>query len=108
MSWLRIDDRFPRHPRIAPLSDRAFRVHVTGMCYASEFLTDGHVPTPPGEEKAVRELVRRGIWAPDDAGGYVIHDWADYNPSAETIRQQRKAASERMRDWRRRRREPGS
>ena len=44
MTWLRIDDCMPDHPKVDGLSDRAFRAHVTGLCYCARHLTDGNVP----------------------------------------------------------------
>jgi hypothetical protein len=41
MSWVRLDDSFPEHPKVIALTDAAFRAHVRGLCYAGRFLTDG-------------------------------------------------------------------
>ena len=44
MTWIKLNDNAPRHPKIAGLSDRAFRAWVNSLCYASEFLTNGALP----------------------------------------------------------------
>ena len=106
--WVRLDDGFPEHPKILRLSDRAFRLHVTAMCWSARQLTDGRVPVEwirerPGLRVAVHELTVVGLWEHVDAD-YLVHDWEDWNPSAETIAQQRKNRIERQRRYRERRR----
>lgn len=41
MSWVRLDDGFADHPKIAALDDRAFRIHIWALCYSARHLTDG-------------------------------------------------------------------
>lgn len=95
MTWARIDDVFPDHPKVVELSDRAFRVHVAAICYAARHLTDGHIPKAAvpglaaGRKAAVTELVRSGLWDKNGNGGFVIHDYLDYNPSREEIEAER-------------------
>jgi hypothetical protein len=92
MSWLRIEGRMPHHRKIAPLSDAAFRLHVTAKAWCVEEESDGKVPTkvpatlpaaPRGKklDVIVTELVDADLWEPVD-GGYLIHDFLVYNPSA--------------------------
>lgn len=85
MSWARLEDSFPDHPKVAALSDTEFRLHVTAICYASRYHTDGHIPAAAirvlrGTPKTADQLVRAGVW--ETAGdGWMIHDFLDYNPS---------------------------
>lgn len=96
--WLRLDDGFGEHPKIVGLSDRAFRTHVLAMLYCARNLTDGYVPKGYAANRAVvAELVARGVWAPTEGGGFVVHDWHEWNPSSERIRQRLKADRERKR-----------
>jgi hypothetical protein len=96
--WLRLDDGFGEHPKIVDLSDKAFRVHVLALLYCARNLTDGRLPARyPVDVSTGRELVRRGLWAPTEGGGWVIHDWSEWNPSAEAIRQRLKNDRERKR-----------
>ena len=81
MTWLKLDDRFPRHPKVLSLSDRAFRAHVSGLCYCAEQLTDGVVEAGIVDKRAARELVGAGLWIEMPAGRHRIHDFLDYNPS---------------------------
>lgn len=100
MSWLRIEGKAPQHPKIAPLSDAAFRLHFTAMCWCVEHLTDGHVPfeipktltsTQRGKRlgDALKDLESRGLWHATPGGGWMIHDFLDWNPSAEETRAKR-------------------
>ena len=82
MPWLRLEDKFTRHPKVRGLSDKAFRVHVDVLCQAAEWLTDGRIPPDFTRRTAiVSELETAGLWDRNGAG-WVIHDWSDYNPTA--------------------------
>jgi len=82
MGWLRLDDAFGDHPKVIGLSDRAFRAHVMGLLYCARHLTDSVVPHAAAPKTAaVRELERAGLWTATRGGGWLIHDFLDYNPS---------------------------
>jgi len=104
--WVRLDDGFPEHPKILRLSDGAFRLHVTAMCWSARQLTDGRIPAlwvPRDRRVAVHELTAPELWERID-DDYLVHDWQDWNPSAADIAQIRKNRAERQRRWRDRRR----
>lgn len=97
MSWVRLDDQFTRHPKVARLSDKAFRAHVDALCYCACFLTDGYIPANEvkARGKVLAELTLE-LWARYE-NGYVIHDYLDYNLSRvqwqELQRKRREAGS---------------
>jgi hypothetical protein len=70
VSWVRLDDAMPEHPKIAGLSDAAFRLHVSALCYSGRHLTDGEISrgvlrllgVPP---RRAAELVSAGVWTRD-------------------------------------------
>lgn len=101
MSWAKFDDAFADHPKIAGLSDAAFRLHVTAILYAARFETDGNLPVGavarmgPGRE----ELLAAGLWD-EVATGWAIHDYLDYNPSKADRERMRQQATERQQRWR--------
>lgn len=108
MSWLRLDDKFTRHRKVAALSDAAFRVHVTALGHAAEFETDGRISTadlvvmpslPRGVKltRAIEKLIEADLWHEDGDGAWQIHDFLDWNPSREDRNAKRNAARERMR-----------
>lgn len=87
MVWVKLDDSFADHPKLAALSDRAFRVHLRALCLCARHLTDGHIPTAWKPQlgtnpKIIAELRDARLWD-DAAGGFQIHDYLRYNPSRE-------------------------
>lgn len=88
MAWVRLDDHVDEHPKIAALSDGAFRLWTNALCYANRSLTDGFIPAnmlgrmhSSGKVKTLAaELVRQGLWSIVD-GGWRIHDYLVYQPS---------------------------
>lgn len=92
MTWVRLDDQFADHPKVVGLSAKAFRLHVTAICYAARQETDGVIPRGVAFVVAARkwlgELTSAGLWE-DHPSGYVIHDYLEYNPSADEVRSKR-------------------
>lgn len=88
MSWLRIDDRFANHPKIARLSDKEFRIWMRTLCYCAAY------QDPTVDAAAIREVVGLtpamvikfhdfGLLDPMGAD-HEIHDWASYQPTDKT------------------------
>lgn len=110
MPWVKIDDRFPSHRKIALLSDRAFRLHVSAICWCSENLTDGRITDRElkliahirGLKATAKQLEDAGLWDRTD-DGWVIHDFLDYNPSRTQVLAERKKNAERQERFRQRR-----
>lgn len=111
MTWLKVDDRFPRHHKVMPLSDKAFRMHVAALCHCAESLSDGRVteravrmllPVIGAQtwKKYVNELVSAGLWTVE-AHGWSINDFLDYNPSSVKVKEQRLRNAERQEKHRR-------
>jgi len=93
MVWLRLEDSFGDHPKIAGLTDRAFRAHVLGLLYCARQVSDGFVPTalaPKG--RTIQELTAAGLWTAT-LRGFTIHDWLDWNPSRAEVDSKRYAKS---------------
>lgn len=95
MTWAKFDDQFPDHPKVDPLSDLAFRLHVAAICHSARYLTDGFVSehrvprlVPRYKPSAVAELERARLWNREE-GGWRIHDYTAYNPSAEEVEERR-------------------
>lgn len=69
MTWVKIEDDLPDHPKIAGLSDAAFRLHIAGICYCSRHLTDGFIPAwiidrwgVKRADKVAAELEAASLW----------------------------------------------
>lgn len=94
MTWVKLDDGFPTHPKVIGLSDKAFRAHVVGLCYCSAYLTDGHLPPSITTQRVAAELIAAMLWSEDPAGGWIIHDYLTYNYSRAGVLAQREAKRE--------------
>ena len=102
--WLKLDDGFAENSKIETLSDRAFRLHVTAMCYCAKNLTDGYISERGARVcgvlannsrpmRNVSELVEKGLWHAVD-GGWEINDYLEYNPTSEEAKALRRKRSE--------------
>ncbi len=99
MSWVRIDDKAMTHPKIVGLSDKAFRLWVWGLAYCQQHLTDGLIPIaalPAGSGRIAVVLVLARLWDAIDAGGWIVHDYTDWNDSKIRVEEKRAQARERM------------
>lgn len=106
MSWLKLDDRAPRHPKVASLTDRAFRWWIQGLCYASEFLTNGVLPPifwkqVPKQNRA--ELTGNNLWDWDDPN-FQIHDYLHHQTRKEDVEADKQRNREKVAAFRERRR----
>jgi hypothetical protein len=95
VTWANFDDQFPSHPKVIGLSDAAFRLHTSGICYCAQFRTDGIIPAatvptlvPRYRKRSLDELLDRAIWVPR-AGDYEIHDYLEWNRSRAEIEEDR-------------------
>lgn len=104
MAWVKLDDGFFLNPKIVAAGRDARDMYLAGLTYSAGQLTDGFlgegviplVAAMAGVSDA-RELVERlvelKLWEAIP-GGYQIHDYHDYNPSAAKVRALRKARAE--------------
>ena len=102
MTWVKIEDRFPWHRKVRGLTDAAFRLHLSAMCWCTEHLTDGAISASelhlvsdvraPG--KAAEQLVAVGLWDVT-ADGWEIHDYLEFNYSKEIVLARRQADADR-------------
>lgn len=106
MAWAKIDDQFPDHPKIVAAGPMAGWLHLCGICYCARQLTDGFIPARvvkrladvPDVDALVDALVTNRLWGVSD-GGYVIHDYLEYNPTAAKTKAQRQQTAERQARW---------
>lgn len=103
MGWVRISDDYYDHPALASLELDAWGLWLWSLAWSNRNLSDGVIPCsvvrrmdPDG--KASGALIDAGRWeASDDR--IVVHDFLDWQPSAEQVRGKRE--KERSR-WQRR------
>lgn len=105
MTWVKVDDQFFRHPKARRAGKDGRMLYLTGLAYCTANFTDGHIHADAlrlvAAEAEVRAstakvLVEVGLWEVVE-DGYVVHDYLEYQPSAEKMRAEREAAKERMR-----------
>ena len=102
MSWIRLDDNFPNHPKVVGLNDQAFRLYISGLCYASHYLTDGLIIEPVMRRldgaDGVNELVEAGLWL-KVAKGWQIASYGEYQTPKSEVEKAKQANRERVNRW---------
>ncbi len=91
---------FPGSPKIAGLSDAAFRAFVEAVCYSREYRTDGFIPAGVARKQwsaaALAELTSNHPERPSLAevdGGWRIHDFAAHQMTTADIEAKRRAGA---------------
>lgn len=99
MVWTKLDDNFPDHPKIAELSNSAYRLFVDTLCYCGKYLTDGQISemiaNRYGATDDARSLLVANLWEKTDTG-YRVLDYLDYQPSKVEVREKKEASRLRM------------
>lgn len=105
MAWVRLDDQVPTHPKILQVGPAAAWLWVCGIAYCSRHLTDGAIPATalatfgvPKVKALADRLVTVGLWM-RSTSGFVVHDFHDFNPSADVVRTRRREAAQRVAKW---------
>ncbi len=99
--WVKLDDQFSDHPKVIEAGPLASWLYVCGLTYAARYLTDGYIPAGQVRKLAdvdnaaelAAKLVDVGLWESID-GGYLIHDYLEYNPNREDVMATREARAE--------------
>ena len=95
--WIKVAVAYVRHPKVVQAGSDAAVLGIGGIGYAREFMTDGFVPTSdvPGLAPTCKKpiasaerLVAVGLWNKVE-GGYTIHDYHVWNPTKQSIKDQR-------------------
>lgn len=101
MTWGKVDDKLHSSIKWRATPKPARALWATALSWCMDQLTDGFVPIGmltalDGTRAEANALVRAGLWEDVD-GGWLFHDWLEYQPSRETVLADRKAAAERQR-----------
>jgi hypothetical protein len=105
MPWFNVDDSFYDHPKVWDAPDCAVALWCRAGSWSARSPRRGFVPSGmPARlcgdpEAAVRELLERGLWL-RTKGGYLFHDWDDWNLSSEEVKRKREQNAERQRRYR--------
>lgn len=109
MSWARFEATMATHRKVLAVSNDALAVHVTGLLWSVDHLTDGALTTADADsicnlrrltgakaKRVLAELEAQGLWHRTDAG-WVLHDFHDYQPTADEERRRKADAADRQR-----------
>ena len=100
MPWFKVDDSFDMHTKAVRAGNAALGLWVRCGAYCARHLTDGFIAAEVvklyGRPVDARALVAAGLWEAVE-GGYRMHDYHDYNPTAKAVHDDRDAAKERQR-----------
>jgi len=112
-----LDDRLLTHPKLLKAGQRlgqdgsgkALYLYLWGIAYAKQHLTDGFIPfnvisscgviSESGQVAKILADRSVRLWR-KVYGGYQIHDFHKYNPSANEEKEKRESARQRMAKWR--------
>lgn len=101
MSWLRIDDGFPSHPKLQGWTPAQKWALVELFCYCARHKTEGYVPSdlsllPRAVTGRLLSLAEdSGVLDRDEDDCLIVHDWQRYNPSDVTAAERMKRMRER-------------
>lgn len=99
MAWVKIDDSFADHPKVASAGPLGMALQVAALCYCNRYLTDGFVPMAVAPRlvyfegladpfDVINRLIDAGLWVQVE-GGYQIHDYLEYQPSKSEVKETR-------------------
>lgn len=99
MTWVKLDDNFPSHPKVLEAGDLAAWLYVCGLCYSGNNLTDGFIPdfalprltALPKPAGLADRLVKVGLWEVVK-GGWQVHDYTKKQRTKERVEREREAA----------------
>jgi hypothetical protein len=115
MPWVKIDDHFDEHPKVALVGPLGVALQVAALCYSNRNLTDGFVPrsaarrlvdfdglayvSPTNDDGfgtgddvtaklVIEQMLVAGVWT-EVTGGYQIHNYGKYQPTREQVEAER-------------------
>jgi len=113
MAWVRLDDHFDEHPKLAAAGALGIALWTTGLAYCNRNLTDGLIPSSiahrlisteglydaSGRELHCRDIAEQlvdcGLWE-RDGDDYRVHDYLEFQPSRDQVLEEREKARVRM------------
>lgn len=112
MPWFKVDDKFHDHRKARLAGKSAVGVWALAGSWSADNLEDGFVPESVisrwGTVKDAEKLVEVGLWRRGEKKGepgWFFHDWQERNPLRTEVEKEREANRERLREWRRKKRE---
>jgi hypothetical protein len=107
MGWARIDDDFPNHPKVWRVGTDGVALFLEGLCHSAKFLTDGLLKREDVDRMRLvkrpivtaAKLVEVGLWE-QEGEDFRIHDYHDYNPTSDAVRDRRESTRKRVQEHR--------
>ena len=111
MRYARIEENAMDHPKFIALNAGAWRLWCEGNTYCQKHLTNGFIPASAvkgfryysaGAQKQLLEAMvpnKGPLWDRTD-GGFLMHDYLDWNDSAEKVLKARQDGKDRLERWR--------
>lgn len=113
MPFVRLDDQWLENPKVAQAGTLAAHLYSAGITYSNRHLADGFVPAgilnrlcdwsgvtehevPVTNQQLAERLVTHGLWT-ETEGGWLIHDYFDFQPSRAEVEAKRSVVSEARR-----------
>ena len=95
MAWTRIDDKFLMNPKIQSAGAYGMAIYLSGLIYCNTNVTDGFIPDvmlpvlcglayQTASKRVADALVKLNLWERVE-GGYLIHDFLNFNKSRNEI-----------------------
>ncbi len=115
MTWFNVDDGFYDHPKVLAIppadADAAIALWTRAGSWCARQLTNGRIPAYQiramnAKVRAINSLVAfpdgysAGLWVPDLKGGFIFHDWQDWNQTREQVEKRRAATRDRVAAYR--------
>jgi len=108
MAWLKLDDNAPHHRKVLAAGDVGAWLWVCGLAYCQRHATDGRIAREAvpflgctGWKAGTPRLVAAGLWK-ETTDGYEVHDFLDWNDSAEVRTQKARDRNARVTRFRER------
>jgi hypothetical protein len=106
-TWIKLHDNFWRNPKILAAGEDAGTLYIQGLCYCSDGLTDGRIPTAALRTMTARKdartlarvLVREGLWV-ETPHGWEVHDYLAVQRSRAQVEAEREATRARAARYR--------
>lgn len=106
MTWIKLDDKCPLHPKVVRLCNESFGVWVKMLCYCSQYLTDGKIPIAAmyhidteSETDTLKNLENAGLIKVEGDMITVIN-YLEHQKSKVEVEEEREKNTERIRKYR--------
>lgn len=116
MGWVRLEDSFYDHPKIARVSPSAVALWIMSIAWCNQHLTDGVIPVLavnhlaryPRRSQVIDQLLNARLWClSPDGESFIVHDYLEYQFSREQVYAQREMTRKRVANLRAKRESNG-